>query len=83
MRVVVVEDDVEMAAAIRRGLRFEGVVVDLAGGGRTAAARRSPAGRSASPCGSGCPPERGLRVISASRPTVAQDGRIERRRNNR
>jgi two-component system OmpR family response regulator len=33
MRVLVVEDDVKMAAAIRRGLRFEGVVVDLARGG--------------------------------------------------
>jgi two-component system, OmpR family, response regulator len=33
MRVLVVEDDVKMAAAIRRGLRFEGVVVDLATGG--------------------------------------------------
>jgi two-component system, OmpR family, response regulator len=31
--VLVVEDDVRMAAAIRRGLRFEGLVVDLAGGG--------------------------------------------------
>ena len=28
-----VEDDVKMAAAIRRGLRFEGLVVDLASGG--------------------------------------------------
>ena len=28
-----VEDDVRMAAAIRRGLRFEGLVVDVAGGG--------------------------------------------------
>jgi two-component system OmpR family response regulator len=36
MRVLVVEDDVKMAAAIRRGLRFEGVVVDLAGGGEDA-----------------------------------------------
>ncbi|HEY6779151.1 MAG TPA: response regulator transcription factor [Thermoleophilaceae bacterium] len=33
MRVLVVEDDVKMAAAIRRGLRFEGIVVDLAEGG--------------------------------------------------
>jgi two-component system OmpR family response regulator len=33
VRVLVVEDDVRMAAAIRRGLRFEGLVVDLAGGG--------------------------------------------------
>jgi two-component system OmpR family response regulator len=36
MRVLVVEDDVKMAAAIRRGLRFEGIVVDLAGGGEEA-----------------------------------------------
>jgi two-component system, OmpR family, response regulator len=36
MRVLVVEDDLKMAAAIRRGLRFEGVVVDLAGGGEDA-----------------------------------------------
>jgi two-component system, OmpR family, response regulator len=33
MRVLVVEDDRRMAAAIRRGLRFEGLVVDLAGDG--------------------------------------------------
>jgi two-component system OmpR family response regulator len=33
VRVLVVEDDVRMAAAIRRGLRFEGLVVDVAGGG--------------------------------------------------
>ena len=33
MRVLVVEDDVKLAAAIRRGLRFEGIVVDVAGGG--------------------------------------------------
>ena len=31
-----VEDDVRMAAAIRRGLRYEGLVVDLAGGGEEA-----------------------------------------------
>ena len=31
-----VEDDARMAAAIRRGLRFEGLVVDLAGGGEQA-----------------------------------------------
>jgi two-component system OmpR family response regulator len=31
-----VEDDVKMAAAIRRGLRFEGIVVDLAEGGEEA-----------------------------------------------
>jgi two-component system, OmpR family, response regulator len=33
VRVLVVEDDVRMAAAIRRGLRFEGLVVDIAAGG--------------------------------------------------
>jgi two-component system, OmpR family, response regulator len=42
VRVLVVEDDVRMAAAIRRGLRFEGLVVDIAADGeqalRTAAA---------------------------------------------
>jgi two-component system OmpR family response regulator len=32
----VVEDDARMAAAIRRGLRFEGLVVDLAAGGEEA-----------------------------------------------
>ncbi len=36
MRVLVVEDDVRMAAAIRRGLRFEGLVVDVAAGGEEA-----------------------------------------------
>jgi two-component system, OmpR family, response regulator len=36
MRVLVVEDDVKMAAAIRRGLRFEGIIVDLAAGGEQA-----------------------------------------------
>jgi two-component system OmpR family response regulator len=36
VRVLVVEDDVRMAAAIRRGLRFEGLVVDVAGGGEEA-----------------------------------------------
>ena len=36
VRVLVVEDDVRMAAAIRRGLRFEGLVVDLAGAGEDA-----------------------------------------------
>ena len=36
MRVLVVEDDVRMAAAIRRGLRFEGLIVDLAGDGEHA-----------------------------------------------
>ena len=34
--MLVVEDDVKMAAAIRRGLRFEGIVVDLAEGGEEA-----------------------------------------------
>jgi two-component system OmpR family response regulator len=34
--VLVVEDDTRMAAAIRRGLRFEGLVVDLAGEGEEA-----------------------------------------------
>ena len=36
MRVLVVEDDARMAAAIGRGLRFEGLVVDLARGGEEA-----------------------------------------------
>ena len=36
MRVLVVDDDARMAAAIQRGLRFEGLVVDLAGGGEEA-----------------------------------------------
>jgi two-component system, OmpR family, response regulator len=36
VRVLVVEDDARMAAAIRRGLRFEGLVVDLAGEGEEA-----------------------------------------------
>jgi two-component system, OmpR family, response regulator len=39
MRVLVVEDDVKMAAAIRRGLRFEGVVVDVAVRGEEAIRR--------------------------------------------
>jgi two-component system, OmpR family, response regulator len=34
--VLVVEDDAKMAAAIRRGLRFEGLVVDIASGGEPA-----------------------------------------------
>jgi two-component system OmpR family response regulator len=34
--VLVVEDDVRMAAAIRRGLRYEGLVVDIAGDGEQA-----------------------------------------------
>jgi two-component system OmpR family response regulator len=34
--VLVVEDDARMAAAIRRGLRFEGLVVDVAPGGEQA-----------------------------------------------
>jgi two-component system OmpR family response regulator len=36
VRVLVVEDDARMAAAIRRGLRYEGIVVDLAAGGEEA-----------------------------------------------
>ena len=36
VRVLVVEDDVRMAAAIRRGLRFEGLVVDVATDGEQA-----------------------------------------------
>jgi two-component system OmpR family response regulator len=36
VRILVVEDDVRMAAAIRRGLRFEGLVVDVAGDGEEA-----------------------------------------------
>ena len=34
--MLVVEDDAKMAAAIRRGLRFEGLVVDIAAGGELA-----------------------------------------------
>ena len=36
VRVLVVEDDLKMAAAIRRGLRYEGMVVDVAGDGEEA-----------------------------------------------
>jgi two-component system OmpR family response regulator len=36
VRILVVEDDVRMAAAIRRGLRFEGLIVDLAAEGEEA-----------------------------------------------
>jgi two-component system, OmpR family, response regulator len=36
VRVLVVEDDAKLAAAIRRGLRFEGLVVDIASGGEQA-----------------------------------------------
>jgi two-component system OmpR family response regulator len=36
MRVLVVEDDVRMAAALRRGLRTEGIVADVAGDGEAA-----------------------------------------------
>lgn len=36
MRVLVVEDDLRMAAALKRGLRGEGMVVDVAGDGDTA-----------------------------------------------
>ncbi len=37
--MLVVEDDVRMAAAIRRGLRYEGLVVDVVGHGPEALAR--------------------------------------------
>jgi two-component system OmpR family response regulator len=37
--VLAVEDDARMAAAIRRGLRYEGLIVDLAGGGEEALRR--------------------------------------------
>ena len=36
VRILVVEDDARMAAAIRRGLRFEGLVVDIAADGEQA-----------------------------------------------
>ena len=36
MRVLVVDDDVRMAAAIRRGLRYDGLVVDVAADGEEA-----------------------------------------------
>jgi len=36
MRVLIVEDDVRMAAALRRGLRTEGIVADVAGRGEDA-----------------------------------------------
>jgi len=36
MRVLVVDDDARMAGAIRRGLQYEGLVVDVAGGGEEA-----------------------------------------------
>jgi two-component system, OmpR family, response regulator len=36
MRVLVVEDDVRMAAALRRGLRYEGIAVDLTHDGESA-----------------------------------------------
>jgi two-component system OmpR family response regulator len=36
MRVLVVDDDVRMAGAIRRGLRYEGLVVDVASDGEQA-----------------------------------------------
>jgi two-component system, OmpR family, response regulator len=39
MRVLVVEDDERMAAAIARGLRYEGLIVDLAADGLEALAR--------------------------------------------
>jgi two-component system OmpR family response regulator len=37
--VLLVEDDVRMAAAVRRGLRYEGLVVDVAAGGEEALLR--------------------------------------------
>jgi two-component system OmpR family response regulator len=37
MRVLLVEDDERLAAAIRRGLNFEGIVADVAGDGEAAA----------------------------------------------
>jgi two-component system, OmpR family, response regulator len=36
MRILVVEDDARMAAAIRRGLQFEGLIVDIVGDGEQA-----------------------------------------------
>jgi len=39
MRVLVVEDDARMAAAIRRGLRYEGLIVDVVADGPQALAR--------------------------------------------
>jgi two-component system, OmpR family, response regulator len=36
MRILVVDDDVRMAGAIRRGLRYEGLVVDVAADGEEA-----------------------------------------------
>jgi two-component system, OmpR family, response regulator len=39
MRVLVVEDDVRMAAAIARGLRYEGLIVDVVPDGSEALAR--------------------------------------------
>jgi two-component system OmpR family response regulator len=36
VRILVVEDDLRMAAAIRRGLRYEGLVVDVASDGEQA-----------------------------------------------
>ncbi|MGI8674709.1 MAG: response regulator, partial [Thermoleophilaceae bacterium] len=36
MRLLVIEDDVRMATAIRRGLRTEGIVADVAARGDTA-----------------------------------------------
>jgi CheY-like chemotaxis protein len=36
MRVLLVEDDVRMAAALRRALRGEGIVTDVAAGGEEA-----------------------------------------------
>ena len=39
MRVLVVEDEVKMAALLRRGLSEEGLTVDVAGEGERAAAQ--------------------------------------------
>ncbi len=36
MRLLLVEDDVRMAAALRRGLNYEGIVTDIAGSGSEA-----------------------------------------------
>ena len=36
VRLLLIEDDVRMATAIRRGLRTEGIVADVAGRGDTA-----------------------------------------------
>ena len=41
VRLLLVEDDVRMAAALRRGLNYEGIVTDVTGRGTEASA--SPA----------------------------------------